>query len=202
MCWFATRAPQRAKAKVQNLISSNSVAGAYLPACWLANPILHQLIIPGQLPTTVLPNMLSLILPWADFSRRDPIPTINPLLKTFCVFGGRWGAHSYSDLIWYNRINNKFRNRIPLLVLNFWQCDDKLNVGFERIIDESSFTFIVDSHWYVLFLTYWPTNIKWRSVMIQESIILIFFFPNASLEQNLENKTYIFLGLIRKLWEK
>ena len=78
-------------------------------------------------------------------SQRDPIPIVNPLLKMVFVFGGRWGAHSYSYSPKYNRITNKFRNQLPLLVLTFLRCDDKLNVGFEKMIDECTFDFIVDT---------------------------------------------------------
>ena len=105
------------------------------------------------------------------------MPIVDPLLKIVCIFVFWWGAHYYPALTNYNKITNNFRNRIPLLVLNFWQCDDKLNFGFEEIIDECSFSLIFDIQWHMLFLTYWSTNIKWSSVMLPNSIILIFFFP-------------------------
>ena len=155
------------KGKVRNLTSSNLVAVEYLISCWLVNPNINHLLMTGQL----------LFFLWENFSQRGPIPKFNPLLKTVCVFGGKWGAHSYSDALNYNKITNNFLNQIPLLVLTCWKYDEKLNVGFENIIDVRSFALIVDSHWHVLFLTYWPTNIKWRSVMLQKSITLILFFP-------------------------
>ena len=80
--------------------------------------------------------------------------------KTVFIFGGRWVAHLYSDSPEYNKIADKFQNQPPLLVLTCLKYDDKLNVGLEKIIDECSFALIVDSHWHVLFLTYWPTNRK------------------------------------------
>ena len=83
------------KVKDQNLIKYNSVAGEQIPACWLANPNIHQLLKPTQLPTTALPKRLSVIFLWAEFYQRDPIPIFNPLLKTVRICGGRWGAHSY-----------------------------------------------------------------------------------------------------------
>ena len=79
----------------QNLISSNSVVGVYLPAWWLANPNIHQLLNPGQLLTAALPRRFSIIFLWAELSRRDPIPIVNPLLKTVRVLEGRWGTHFY-----------------------------------------------------------------------------------------------------------
>ena len=131
------------------------------------------MLIPGQLPTPELPKRISLIFPWAGFSQRSPIPIFNPLLKT--------GAHSYSASPKYNQIPNSFRNRFPLLVLTCWQCEDKLNVSFEKIIDECSFTLIFDSCWHVLFLTYSPKNIKLMSIMLPKSVILILFFTNLVL---------------------
>ena len=41
------------------------------------------------------------------------------------------GVHSYSDSPKYNKITENFCNRPPLLLLNFWQCDEKLNVVIE-----------------------------------------------------------------------
>ena len=127
------------KGKGQNTISSYSLAGEYIPACWLANPNIHWFLVPGQILTPALTKSLSLIFLWADFSWRAHIPVINPLLKTVCVFGGWWVAHSYSASPQYNNITNNFLDRIPLLVLTCWQCDDKLNVGFQKMIDECSF---------------------------------------------------------------
>ena len=40
----------------QKLLSSNSVAGAKLLASWLANPNVHQFIIPVHLPIPALPK--------------------------------------------------------------------------------------------------------------------------------------------------
>ena len=106
------------KGKIQNLIRSNSVAGAYLPACCFSNPNLHRLLILGQLSTPVLPKGISLIFPWVEFSRRASISIVNLLVKTVSVFGGRWGAHSYSDSPKYNKIKNNLLNLLPILVLN------------------------------------------------------------------------------------
>ena len=51
--------------------------------------------MPGQLTNTALPKRISLIFLWAEFDQRDPMPIVKPLPKTVCVFGGRWGVHSY-----------------------------------------------------------------------------------------------------------
>ena len=189
------------KVKGQNLIISNSVAGAYLPACWLANPNAHRLLIITQLPTPALPNRLSLILLLEEFSWRSPVPIVNPLLKTVCVFVGKRGAQSYSDSPNDNKIPNNFRNWLLLLVLTCCQFDEKLNVGFEQKNNECSFALIVDSNLHVFFLTYWPTHIKWRLVMIPKSIINIMFFPMLVLIKIGICSLY-FPWLIRKLWEK
>ena len=106
------------KGKGQNLISSKSVVGVYLPACWLANPKVHRFLKPGQLPTPTLPKRSSIIFLWEEFSQRAPIPIFNPLLNTVRVFVGIWGAHSF-------------------------QSSPK-HIG--RIIDECIFTFIVDRY--------------------------------------------------------
>ena len=105
------------KGKGQNLISSNSVAGAQLPDCWLDNPNVHQLLNPGQLTTPALPKRFSVIFLWAELSQRAPISIINPPLKTVCIFGGRWDAHSYLDSPKNNKKTDNFRNRPPILVL-------------------------------------------------------------------------------------
>ena len=106
------------KGKGQNLISSNSVAWAYLLSCWLSNPNVHRLLIPGQLPTNALNKRLSPILLWAESPQRNPINIVNTILKTVCVFGGRWGAHYYLASPKYKNITNNLQNRLPFLVLN------------------------------------------------------------------------------------
>ena len=85
------------KGKGLHLIRYNSLSGTYIPACWLAGPNVHRLLDPGQLITHVLPKSLSVTLLWAKIPQRDPIPIVNPLLRTDLIFGGRWGAHFYSD---------------------------------------------------------------------------------------------------------
>ena len=104
------------KGKDRNLLSSNSVAGAQILACWSANPNVHWLLITVQLPTTELHKRLSIIFLWVKFPQRYPIHIFNPLLKTVCVFGGRWGAQYYSAPPEYNKTINNFRNWLSLLV--------------------------------------------------------------------------------------
>ena len=104
------------KGKVQNLISSNSVAFFYLPACWLANPNLHRLIMPILMSTPTIPKRIYLIFLWAEFPQRDPIPIIDPLLKTVYIFVGIWGAHSYLDSKKYNKTTDNFINHPPIFV--------------------------------------------------------------------------------------
>ena len=106
------------KKKGQNPINSNSVAGAYIQACCFANPNIQWFLMPGQLPTPVLIKRIYIIFLWTELSKRYPIPIVNLLLKTVCVFGVLWGAHSYPASPKYNNITNYFRNRLPLLVLN------------------------------------------------------------------------------------
>ena len=104
--------------------------------------------------------------------------------KVFLIFGRKWGAHFYLASPNYNKIIDNFQNRPPLLVMNCWQCEDKLYVGLEKIIYECSFALIFDNHWHMLFLTYWLTNRKWRSVLLPK---LIYYYPvisNAYLYQN------------------
>ena len=64
-----------------------------------------------------------------ELSRMAPIPIVNTLLKTLCDFGGKWREHSYLDSPKYNEKTNNILNRLPLLVLTCWQCDDIWNVG-------------------------------------------------------------------------
>ena len=81
------------KGKGRNLISSNSLLGAQLPACWLANPDVHRFLNPGQLTTPALPKRISVIFLWTEFFQRYHIPIFNPLLKKFVFFEGD-GAHT------------------------------------------------------------------------------------------------------------
>ena len=85
------------KEKCQNLLSSNSVAEMYFPACLLANQNVHQLLNLGHLTTPDIPKRLSLIFLWVELFQRDPIPIVDSLLKPDCIFGGRWDAHFYLD---------------------------------------------------------------------------------------------------------
>ena len=124
------------KGKGRKPIISNPVLGAQLQACLLANPTIHRFIIPGQLTSPALPKRLSLIFLLEVLSQRSPITIVNPLLKTFCFFGGIWGAHYCLASPKYNKKTNNFQNQLPLLVLTSLQWDDKLNVGFKNIIDE------------------------------------------------------------------
>ena len=100
------------KFKVRNLISSNSVAGAYILALLLANPNLHRLLKPVKLPTPVLLKRISLIFLWEDFSQRDTIPIVNALLYKFYIFVVWWCAHSYLALLKNNKETDCFRNRL------------------------------------------------------------------------------------------
>ena len=61
----------------------------------LAHTNVHRLLMPGKLPTHELPKRLSLTFLLVEFSWRAPIPIADALLKNVCIFGGRWGAHSY-----------------------------------------------------------------------------------------------------------
>ena len=134
------------------------------------------MLMPGHLTTTAFPKRLYLIFLWAEWSQRDPIPIVDPLLKIVCIFVVLWGAHYYFSSTKYNKITYNFQNRPPLLVMAFWQCNDKLNVGFEFVFDECSFALIVDSHRHVIFLTYWQTNSKRRLVLMPKLIIIILYF--------------------------
>ena len=107
------------KGKVQNLISSNSVAVMQIPAYQLVNPNIHRFLKPVKLPTPALPKRLSLILLLAKFSQRAPIPIVNPLLKNVRIFEGIQGAHSYSASLKNSNKIDKFSNRPPVLVLTF-----------------------------------------------------------------------------------
>ena len=152
------------KCKVRNLKISNSVGCSYLPAYWLSNPKLHQLLTLGKLPTSALPKRLHLIFLWEEFPRRVPIPIVNILLDTVCIFVWIWIAHSYLDLPKNNKEKDFFRNRLLSL---FWLVYNMMKTWkfFGRINYECSLTYIVDRYWHVFFLTWWPTNIKWRMVM-------------------------------------
>ena len=110
-------------------------------------------------------------------SWRSHITKVDPLLKNVCFLGGRWGVHSYLASPKYNKKTDNFWNWPPLLVLTCWKFDNKLNIVFWNIIDECSFALIVDRHWHVLFLTYWPKNSKWRSGWFcwQSRLLLLFF---------------------------
>ena len=152
------------KGKWQNLMTSNSVAGEYLPACLLENPNVHHFLNPGKLTTPEFPKRLSLIFLWVELYRRYPIPIVNPLLIKFRIFKG----DGVQTLFWLHKKNKKtdnFCNRPPILVLTCWKCDDKLKV-FGKIIDECILTLIVYRHWRVFFLTWWPTYIRWRLVLL------------------------------------
>ena len=48
------------KGKGQNLLNSNSVAGENLQNIWLSDPNVHQLLVPGHLTNSALPNSLYL----------------------------------------------------------------------------------------------------------------------------------------------
>ena len=74
--------------------------------------------------------------------------------KNGFYFWSLMGAHYYFYSLKYNNITNNFLNRPLLLVLTCLQFGDTFNVGFEKIINECSFSFIIDSHLHVLFITY------------------------------------------------
>ena len=152
------------KGKGWNLISSNSVAGVYLPAYWLSNTDIHRLLNPGHLPTPALPQRLSLIFLWAEFSQRAPIPIFNPLQDTVYIVRGIWSAHSYLALPKNNKGTYWFWNKLISLcwlvqnVMTNWKCFGIINYG-------CSWTSIVDRHLHVFFITWRPTNSKWRVVL-------------------------------------
>ena len=142
------------KEKGWNLISSNSVARAYLPEYSLANPNVHQLLTPGQLPTPALPKRHSLIFLWEEFSQRDPTPIVNPLLNKIFIVGGKWGTHSYSTPPKNNRGTDSFWNRLLSLC---WFVDNVMKIWqfFGKINDEYIWTCIVYRNWNVFYLTRW-----------------------------------------------
>ena len=87
--------------KDQNLIISNSVAGAYLLDYWLESPNVHRLLIPGQLTNPALTNMPYLIFLWTEISQRDPIPMVNPLLKIVYIF---WKVMGFTLIFGFTKI--------------------------------------------------------------------------------------------------
>ena len=118
------------KGKGQNLLISNSVSEMYFPAFWLANTNVHRLLKPGHLPTPELPKRLSLIFLYAELSQRYPIPIVKTLQYTVCIC---WRKMGFTLLFGFSVIlNNWFQNRPPLLALNFWQRDEKLEVFWEH----------------------------------------------------------------------
>ena len=118
------------KGKDQNILRSNSVGEMYFPACWLANPNVHRLLNPGHLPTPELPNMIYLIFLLAEFTQRDPIPIVNPLQYSVCIC---WSEMGCTLLFGFAAVlHNWFQNRNYLLLMNFWQRDDKLEVFWEH----------------------------------------------------------------------
>ena len=152
------------KGKSWNLISSNSVADVYLLGYWLANPNVHRLLKTVHLSTPALPRRLSVIFLWEELSQRALIPILNTLLDIICIVGGRWGAHSYLALLKNNRVTYLFWNRLLSLCWLFHNMMTNWNY-FKRINDECVWTLIFDRHWHVFFLTWLPTNSKWRVVL-------------------------------------
>ena len=90
---------------------------------------------------------------------------VNPLLKTVRIFGRIWVAHSYLASPKNNKKIDNFSNWPSIHVLTCGQWDYKLNILWKKI-DECSLTLIINRHWHVFFLTCWPTNIKWRLVLL------------------------------------
>ena len=135
-----------------------------IPEYWLENPNLHRLITTGKLTTLDLTKRLYLIFLWAELSRRATIPIPNPLLYTVYIVGGWQGAHSYSALLKNNKETDCFRNRLLSLC---WIVQNVITIWniFGRINDECIWNWIVDRHWNVFLITWWPTNRKWRVVL-------------------------------------
>ena len=104
------------KGKGQNPISSNSVAGVYLPAYWLDNPHIQRFLNMWHLRTPELTERLSLIFLWYELPQRDPIPIVNPIPDTVYIFRGQWGAHSYLDSLKIYKGIDCFWNRL----LSLW----------------------------------------------------------------------------------
>ena len=118
------------KGKGQKLMSSNSVAEMYFPACFLTNQTYTSCRKPGHITTPALPRRLYLILLWAELSQRALIPIVNPLQYTVSIC---WKEMGCTLLFGFSVIlHNLFQNRPPLLVLNCWQCDEKLEVFWEH----------------------------------------------------------------------
>ena len=116
--------------KGRNILSSNSVAEMYFQSCCFPNKNLHRLLKPVHLPIPALPKRIYLILLWVELSRRAPTPIVNPLQYTVCIC---WRSMGCTLLFGFTVIlHNLFQNFPPLLVLNYWQRDDKLEVFWEH----------------------------------------------------------------------
>ena len=112
------------KGKGQNLISSNSLGEIYFPDCWLANPNIQRLLTLGHLTTPALPKRISIIFLWEEFSQRDTIHIVNPLLNTVRSFGGRCGTHSYSD-------SPKIKREQITYEMSSYPCTDLLKIRWQ-----------------------------------------------------------------------
>ena len=70
----------------------------------------------------------------------------------------------------HRKITIKQRTSVIGILSLCWLVNNVMTnwMFFFNIIDECSWTLIVGRHWYVLFLTCLPTNIKWRLVRLVE----------------------------------
>ena len=118
-----TRSP---KVEGRNLLISYSVAGAKLPAYWLANPNVLQLLILGHLPTAALPKRLALSSHGGDFPK-GIIPQQSVHSANGKLFGGRFSAHSYSALPDMRRMKKYFAI-ISLCSDDFLRMEKKENL--------------------------------------------------------------------------
>ena len=118
------------KGKVRNLLRCISVAEIYFQACLLANQNVHCLLKPGQLPSTALPKRISLIFICTELYWRAPIPVFNTLQYTVYIC---WREMGCTLLFCFAAVlHNWFQNLLSILVMNYWQRDDKLGVFWEH----------------------------------------------------------------------
>ena len=167
------------KGKDQNLLISNSVSEIYLPDCRLYNQKVHRFLNPLHLPTPALTKRLSLIFLWEEFSRRAPIPIVNPLQYTVCICWSEMGctlSFGFAAVLHYLS-----QNRPSLLVLTCWQLRTFLGA---YIMSEVTFFKNWKNKWWVyitlkLFIyinmcCILPNDlkyIKWRLVICFELLI-------------------------------
>ena len=155
----------------------------------------------GQLPTPEIPKRPYLIFLWADFYRRDTIHIVNPILKTVFVIGGQCGAQYYLYSPMYEKMTNKIQNWLPLLVLTCWQYDGKLNFSLEKLLMSVVLLWllIVIYICYLLSIEQQISNTGW---LFCKSWLFLCWYFQCWFRLKLDHVLYIFLWLIRELWDK